>query len=91
MLLCQHGCGHQHSDLLVVHHGLEGSAQRDLRLAVARIAADQPVHRARLLHILLDCANGIDLIVGLHVGEASLQFLLPLSVDREGVSAHDLA
>ena len=37
----------QHQHLLAVVGRLEGGAQRDLGLAVADVAADQAVHRAR--------------------------------------------
>ena len=36
---------HHHRDLLAVHRGDEGGAQRHLGLAEADVAADQPVHR----------------------------------------------
>ena len=57
MLLCQHGGGHQHGHLFTVHHCLEGCPQRHLGLAVAHVAADQAVHRARLLHVGFDFAQ----------------------------------
>ena len=47
VLLGQDRGGHEHGHLLAVHHGLEGGAHGDLGLAVAHVAADQPVHRAR--------------------------------------------
>ena len=36
---------HHDRDLLAVHRGDEGGAQRDLGLAEADVAADQPIHR----------------------------------------------
>ena len=42
---------HQHGHLLAVLHRLERRPHRDLGLAVADVAADQPVHRDRLLHV----------------------------------------
>jgi hypothetical protein len=41
MLLREDRGRHEHRDLLVVHHGLERGADRDLGLAVAHVAADQ--------------------------------------------------
>ena len=38
---------HEHGDLLAVLHRLERGAHGDLGLAVADVAADQPVHRDR--------------------------------------------
>ena len=45
---------HQHQHLLAGVRRLERGAQRDLGLAVADVAADQPVHRALGLHVGLD-------------------------------------
>ena len=42
---------HEHQDLLAVGGRLDRRAQRDLGLAVADVAADQPVHRALGLHV----------------------------------------
>ena len=44
MLLGQHRGRHQHRHLIAVFDGLEGGADRHFGLAVADIAADQPVH-----------------------------------------------
>ena len=54
MLLGQHRSRHQDRHLLAVHDRLERGPQRYLRLAIAHIAADQPVHGPRLFHIHLD-------------------------------------
>ncbi len=43
--------GRQHGGLRPVLHRLEGGAHRDLGLAEADVAADEAVHRARLLHV----------------------------------------
>ena len=47
MLIGEDRCRRQNSDLFSVHHGLERRTHRDLGLAVADIADDQPVHRRR--------------------------------------------
>ena len=52
VLLGEQRGGHQHRDLLAVHHRDEGGAQRDLGLAEADIAADQPVHRLAGLQVV---------------------------------------
>src|SRR5919199_5996138 len=44
----------QNGNLEAIVDGLEGRSERHLRLAVADITADQPVHWAGLLHILFD-------------------------------------
>ena len=51
MLLGEQRGRHQHRDLLAVHRRDEGGAQRDLGLAEADIAADQPVHRLAGLQV----------------------------------------
>ena len=51
VLLGEHGGGHQHRHLAAVGHRLERRAQRDLGLAVADVARDQPVHGPRALHV----------------------------------------
>ena len=51
VLLGEHRGRHQHRHLPPVHDGQERGAQRDLGLAVADVAADQPVHRLAALHV----------------------------------------
>ncbi|EPJ40697.1 putative Transcription-repair-coupling factor [Streptomyces afghaniensis 772] len=86
VLLHQQGRGHQDGDLLAVLDGLEGGPDGDLGLAVADVAADQTVHRDRLLHVLLDLGDGGELVGRLRVGEGVLQFPLPGGVRPEGVA-----
>ena len=67
----EHGGGDQHRDLLLVLDGLEGGPQRDLGLSVSDVAANQPVHRARLLHVREHVLDGLRLVgrlVELEVG-----------------------
>ena len=47
----QHRRRREKRDLLAVHHRLERGAHRDFGLAVADVAAEQPVHRRRRLHV----------------------------------------
>jgi hypothetical protein len=49
--------------------GLERGPQRDLGLAVADVADDQPVHRADELHVGLDLGRGSRLVDRLLVRE----------------------
>ena len=65
VLLRQQRGRHQHRHLLAVLHRLERRPDRDLGLAVADVAADQPVHRDRLLHV------GLDLVDRRRAGRAS--------------------
>ena len=77
--------------LRAVLHGLECRAQRHLGLAVADVAADQPVHRPRRLHVGLDELDRVALVGGLRERERVLELALPVGVDREGVALAPLA
>ena len=81
----------QHHHLLALRRRLVGGAQRDLGLAVADVAADQPVHRAVGLHVALHRLDRLDLVGGLAVGEALLEVELPLAVGPERVALARLA
>ncbi len=77
---------HEHHHLLAVVGGLEGGAQRDLGLAVADVAADQPVHRPRRLHVELDLLDRLALVGRLAVGKGVLELAQPVGVGREGMA-----
>ncbi len=77
---------HQHRDLLAVLHRLERRAHRDLGLAVADVAADQPVHRHRPHHVALDLVDGGQLVGGLVEREGVLELALPRGVRAERVA-----
>ena len=62
--------GDDDGDLLAVHGGDEGGAQRHLRLAEADVAADQPVHGAAGDEVVDGGVDRRHLVVGLLVGEA---------------------
>ena len=79
MLLGQDRGGREQQHLPAVDGDGECGAHRDLGLAEADVAADEPVHRTRCLEILL---HGFDrgLLVGrLAVGEARLELRQPLA------------
>ena len=69
--------------LLGVHQRLERRAQADLRLAVAHVAAQQPVHIARRLHVRRDFPHALFLVRGQLVGEHVLEFALPRRIRAE--------
>ena len=73
---------HQHGDLLLVFHRLECRPQRHFRLAVTDVAADQPVHRLRLLHVGEHVLDGLGLIGSLLELEVRLE--LPVHAVRRG-------
>ena len=76
----------EHRRLRPVLHGLEHGTDGDLRLAEPDVAADEPVHRAWLLHVGLDVGDGRELVVGLHEREGRLQLGLPRRVRTEGAA-----
>ncbi len=73
---------HQHLPRRRRHR--EGRAERHLGLAEADVAADEPVHRAGRLEILLDRLDRPGLILGLAVGEVGLDPLEPFELDVVG-------
>ena len=83
VLVRQQGRGREHDDLLAVLHRLERRPHRDLGLAVPDVAADQPVHRHRLLHVGLHVGDGLELVGRLLVREGVLHLALPRRVGRE--------
>ena len=71
VLLGEHGGGHEEHHLLAVRHRLERRPQGHLGLAVAHVAADQAVHRARLLHVGAHGLDRLELVGRLAVGEGA--------------------
>ena len=78
-------------DLLAVHRRLERGAHGDLGLAVADVAAQQPIHRRRRFHVALDVGDRRALIRRQLPLEGVLELLLPVGVGAEGVTRHRLA
>ena len=78
--------GNQDRHLLAVLDRLERRPHRDLGLAVADVAADQPVHRHDLFHVPLDLVDGGQLVRGLDEAEGVLELALPGGVGRERVA-----
>jgi len=67
---------HHYGNLLSGEHGDQACAKRDLRLAEADIAADQPVHRLAARQIVEHGADARRLVLGLLVGEAGGEFVV---------------
>ncbi len=78
--------GHQHGDLLALLDRLERGPHRDLGLAVADVAADQPVHRHGAAHVGLDLVDGAQLVGRLVEREGVLELALPRAVRPERVA-----
>ena len=83
MLLRQNGGRNKQAHLHPVGNGLEGGAQGYFGFAVAHIAANQPIHRAGLLHIQFYLVDGLGLVGGFVVGKSVLEFLLPDGIAAE--------
>ncbi|MPM49266.1 hypothetical protein SDC9_95994 [bioreactor metagenome] len=84
MLLGQNGGGDQNRRLLSVQHAFHHAPQCHLRLAIAHISAQQPVHGPGPLHVRLDLLDGPKLVVRLRVRKCVLKFLLPRGIGRKG-------
>ena len=69
----------EHQRLLAVQRGGEGGAHRDLGLAEADVAADEPVHRPRRLEVFLDGLDRGALVGRLLVREGRFQPLEPVA------------
>ncbi|MBT9148866.1 MAG: hypothetical protein DDT28_00283 [Dehalococcoidia bacterium] len=90
VLLGEYRGWHQDSHLHTIHHRLEGSPECNLGLAVAYIAAHQPIHWLGHLHILFYVTDSFQLIGGLHVWEGGFKLLLPYGIRRESNSRGNL-
>ena len=80
------GRRHEHRDLLAVLDRLERGPDRDLGLAVADVADDEPVHRPDGLHVVLDLDGRAELVGRLLVRERGLHLALPGRVAGVGVA-----
>ena len=91
VLEAEDGGGCEHRDLLAVLHGLEGGAHGDFGFAVAHVAAEEAVHGRGGFHVVLDGADGGELVVGLVVVEGVFELLLEFVVLGEGVALGGVA
>jgi len=74
MLLCKDCGGNQQGHLLVVHDSPKSRPQSHFGLAVAHVAADQPVHGTRGSHVLEDILDGSHLILSFLEGKGGFEF-----------------
>ena len=91
VLLGQHRRRNQNSNLLPAHHRPVGRPDRHLRLSVAHVAADQTIHRGRLVHVLHDLLDGLRLVRGLLVLKGGLELPIELVQRRKSKSLEDLS
>ena len=80
----QNGRGHEHRHLLAARHCLEGSADCELGLSKADIAAKKAVHRPVRLHVRLDFGHRRHLVRRLLERKRRLKFDLPRRIGLEG-------
>jgi hypothetical protein len=78
-------------DLAIRLHRLERRTNGDLRLAVADIADEQPVHRARLFHVRLDVDGRLALIRRVLEEERRLELALPRACLESAAARCDLS
>jgi hypothetical protein len=71
----------EHEHLPAVDGDGEGGPDGDLSLAEADVSADQAIHRARRLEVLLDRLDRALLVVRLPVGERRLEPLEPIALE----------
>ncbi len=86
MLLREDGGRREDGDLFAFHDRFEGGANRHLRFAETDVAADQAIHRTRLLHVALGGGDGRELVRRFAVGERMFELALPFRVGAEGVA-----
>ena len=91
VLLREHRRRDEHQRLLAVQRDRERGADRDLGLAEADVAADEPVHRARRLEVLLHRLDRALLVLGLPVRELGLEPLEPVAGEVVGDAGRGLA
>ena len=86
VLLGEHGGRHEYCRLHPVEDALHYGAEGHLRLAVAHVAAEQPVHGDGLFHVPLYLLHASQLVRRLLKAEALLKLRLPGRIGREGVA-----
>ena len=86
MLFGEYGAGTHYRGLFAAKHTEVCRAQRDFRLAVAHIAAQQPVHYLVGAHIGFDFGYGAELVGSFFILEGILELLHHDSVFGEAVA-----
>ncbi|MPN10674.1 hypothetical protein SDC9_157971 [bioreactor metagenome] len=83
MLLRQDGGRHQQRRLFSILNRLKDRPQRQLRLSVANVSAEQAIHGADLFHIRLDLLHALFLVGREFIGKTLLEGSLPRGVFGE--------
>ncbi len=82
MLLSEQRGRAEHRHLLAVGDGDEGGAQRDLGLAEADVAADQPVHWPAAFEVLQGGIDRTQLVLGFLIGKAGAELVIDMRLHR---------
>ena len=91
MLLHEQGGWYENGNLFSILHCFEGCPDGDFGLAIADIAADQPVHGDSTFHIPLDFIDRAELIGCFDVLEGIFEFMLPWRVRSKCIALRRLA
>ena len=89
MLLAENRRRHEHGHLIAGVDRFERRPHRHFRLAVADVAAEQPIHRPLDLHVVLDGGDGGELVGRFAVGKRGVEFLLPGGVGGKRMPGRD--
>ena len=90
VLVGEYGRGYQHRGLFAFLQTFEYGSGGDLRLAVAHVSAEQPVHGDGPLHVLLYLFRAAELVLRLLIREGVLELPLPYGVRAELVTLRKL-
>ena len=77
---------HEHRRLFSVSHAFEKSPGGNFGLAESDVSAQQSVHRRILFHVAFYLIHASELVIGLGIREAVLEFMLPDRILREGIA-----
>ena len=77
MLLAENRGGHEHGHLIAGVDRFERRPHRHFGFAVADVAAEEPIHRAFDLHVVLDGGDGGELVGRFAIGKRGVEFVLP--------------
>ena len=80
VLLAEQRGRHKHGHLIAGVDGLERRPHRQFRLPIAHVAAQQPIHRPRQAHVVLDRVDRGQLVGRFVVGERGVELALPFGV-----------
>ena len=84
MLHGEHSGRHQNGTLFPAHDAFHCRTESHLCFPEAHVAAEQPFHRAFLLHVVLDLVDACQLIFRFHIGKPSLKVMLFRTVRLKG-------